>query len=344
MDTKSGLHHVTNPPNPWQETCVDFEGMPPPLSLKVLQDNSRQILTKNTSPDLPFRWSLNPYRGCYHACAYCYARPSHHYLDLGSGTDFEQTLIVKPKAPTLLREAFNRRSWRGEPILMSGNTDPYQPLEVSYGLTRGCLEVCRDYRNPVSIITKSTLVERDLSLLVDLNQRARCTLTISVPFSDPRQSRIIEPRVPSPRRRMKTIARLSAAGLRVRVNIAPVIPGLNDQQIPSILEAAREAGAREANFILLRLPQSVAQVFEERLRKGLPERAERILTQIRACRGGALNTSRFGERMVGLGPRYRAIESLFLSSAKRLGLRPATYIKAGESFSRPHEGHQLGLL
>ena len=344
MTTTQSLDHVSNPPNPWHDTEVDFEGMPQPLSLKILRDNSRQILSKNMSPDLPFQWSLNPYRGCYHACAYCYARPSHNYLGLGSGTDFERILVVKPQAALLLREAFERRSWKGETILFSGNTDPYQPLEVSYGLTRGCIEVCRDYRNPISIITKSTLIERDIKLLKEVNERARCSVSVSIPFSNARHSRIIEPKVPSPKRRMKTIARLSEAGLRVRVNIAPVIAGLNDQEIPEILRAARQAGASEANFILLRLPQSVAEVFEERLRKGLPERAERVMTQIRACRGGALNNAHFGRRMVGVGPRYQAIEALFQSSVKRLGYRPTSYITSGGTFTRPHEGRQLDLL
>jgi DNA repair photolyase len=344
MSRSSALTHVTNPPNPWHDSVIDFDEMPPPVSLTVIADQARQILTRNTSPDLPFRWSLNPYRGCYHGCAYCYARPSHQYLDLGAGTDFERTLVIKPDAPALLREAFDRRSWTGEHILFSGNTDCYQPLELSYGLTRGCLEVCRDYRNPVSVITKSTLIERDLELLVDLDRRARCSVTVSVPFMDPELSRAIEPYVPSPRRRIETIRRLAQAGLSVRVNVAPIIPGLTDDQIPAILEAAREAGATQANFILLRLDDTVAEIFEARLRAALPERADRVMNQLRDCRGGRTNDPRFGRRMGGFGARYQAIEALFETTARRLGLTAVPPATHPATFSRPHQGHQLDLL
>jgi len=338
------LSRVTNPPNPWQSSAIEFDEMPPPVALTVIADRSRQILTRNTSPDLPFRWSLNPYRGCYHGCAYCYARPSHQYLDLGAGTDFERTLIIKPDAPALLREAFNRRSWTGEHILFSGNTDCYQPLEISYGLTRSCLEVCRDYRNPVSIITKSTLIERDVDLLVDLDRRARCVVTVSLPFIDHDHSRAIEPYVPSPRRRLETIHTLSEAGLRVRVNVAPVIPGLTDDQIPAILEAAQKAGATQANFILLRLPDTVAEIFEARLREALPDRADRVMSQLRDCRGGRTNDPRFGRRMSGFGARYQAIEALFTTTARRLGMSAGAASEHPSTFCRPHQGHQLGLL
>ena len=344
MAYSPGLRHVSNPPNPWRTLDVDWEGMAPPVRMRVIEDHTREILSRNTSPDLPFRWSLNPYRGCYHGCTYCYARPSHQFLDLGAGTDFEQTLIVKPEAPARLRDTFDKARWTGEVILFSGNTDPYQPLEVSYGLTRGCLEVCLNYRNPVSIITKSTLVERDIELLVALDRRARCTVTVSLPFIDPTLSRAIEPHVPSPKRRIETIRRLSEAGLSVRVNVAPVIPGLGDDQIPAILEAARRAGATGANFILLRLPGAVEEVFFSRLERALPHRAERVKAQLRACREGKLNDPRFGHRMSGVGARYAAIEALFSSAARRLGFTPGGDAPHTPTFCRPHEGKQLGLL
>ena len=344
MSNARTIRRVNNPPNPWQSSEVDFEGMPPPTALKVFEDHSRQILSKNLSPDLPFRFSLNPYRGCYHGCAYCYARPSHHYLDLGAGTDFERSIVVKPEAPDLLREAFDRTAWRGDAILFSGNTDCYQPLELSYGLTRACLEVCRDYRNPVSIITKSTLIERDIALLVELDERAACSVTISLPFMDPDISRAVEPYVPSPKRRLKTIKRLAEAGLSVRVSIAPLIPGLADEQIPAILEAARDAGACSAGFILLRLPGVVSEIFEARLKAALPERAERVMNQLRACRGGRTSDPRFGARMRGSGARYSAIEALFTMSARRLGLLAPDVCPQSDTFTRPHQGRQLGLL
>ena len=344
MSQLKSLKRVENPPNPWRFVEVDFEGMPPPTRLKVYEDHSRQILSKNTSPDLPFNYSLNPYRGCYHGCAYCYARPSHHTLDLGAGTDFERTIVVKPRAATCLREAFDRSSWRGEAILFSGNTDCYQPLELSYGLTRSCLELCRDYRNPVSIITKSTLIERDIELLAELDRRAACTVTISVPFMDPEMSRALEPYVPSPRRRLKTIRRLSEAGLRVRINIAPVIPGLADAQIPELLEAAHEAGAEAASFILLRLPRVVDEIFEARIKAALPERAERVMNQLRDCRQGETNDLRFGRRMGGVGARYEAIASLFSVSAARLGLLSKESAPITDTFTRPYQGRQMPLL
>nr|ACU26420.1 DNA repair photolyase [uncultured bacterium HF186_25m_30B18]ACU26465.1 DNA repair photolyase [uncultured bacterium HF186_25m_13D19] len=344
MSTEKSIRRVANPPNPWQASELEFDGMPPPTALKVFEDHSRQILSKNASPDLPFRFSLNPYRGCYHGCAYCYARPSHHYLDLGAGTDFERSIVIKPQAAELLRQAFDRPSWSGDAILFSGNTDCYQPLELSYGLTRACLEICRDYRNPVTIITKSTLIERDIDLLRDLDARAACTVTVSLPFMDPGMSRAIEPYVPSPRRRLKTIRRLSDAGLNVRVSIAPVIPGLADAQIPQILEAAHDAGARAASFVLLRLSPVVSEVFEARLRDALPERADRVMNQLRACRNGETYDHRFGRRLGGVGARYEAIEALFVSTARRLGMLSKEDPLETDTFTRPHEGRQIALL
>jgi len=344
MPRPNSVRLVTNPPNPWHRTEVDLDGMPPPAELKVFEDHSKTILSRNESPDIPFRWSLNPYRGCYHGCAYCYARPSHQTLDLGAGTDFERTIVVKPEAPRLLREAFDRRSWKGEVVMLSGNTDCYQPLEVSYGLARGCLEVCRDYRNPVAIITKSTLIERDIPLLVQLSEVAACHVTLSIPFFDADLARAIEPYVPTPRRRIETIRRLADAGIRVRLNVAPVIPGLTDDQIPAILEAARDAGATQAAFILLRLPPIVLEVFESRLRDALPGRADRVMNQLRICRGGTVNDPRLGSRMRGTGARYEAIQTLFDTTAARLGFEEPSREVDETTFCRPHEGRQLALL
>src|SRR3989475_5072153 len=290
---------LSNPPNPWLSTEVEYLDEIPPAELEVYEDHTREILSHNDSPDVGFSWSVNPYRGCFHACAYCYARPTHEYLGLGAGTDFERKITVKPQAPQLLREAFERPSWKGELVVFSGVTDCYQPLEASYRLTRGCLEVCAEYRNPAGIITKSPLIERDLDVLQQLQKDARVSVSVSIPIWGRGHAHAIEPYVATPQRRMKTIERLATAGLDVGVNVAPVIPGLSDADIPRILEAACAAGARRAGFLFPRLPGSVNPGFEQRLRESLPLRADRVLNRVRDARGGKLYDSRWGVR----GPR-----------------------------------------
>jgi DNA repair photolyase len=250
----------------------------------------------------------------------CYARPGHEYLSFGAGTDFDRKIVVKPRAPELLREAFDAKSWKGELVVFSGVTDCYQPVEASYRLTRGCLEVCADYRNPVGIITKAPLIERDIDVLQRLNEVTRLGVTISIPFWDPEHARAIEPYVATPQRRIKTIQRLAEAGLNVGVNVAPMIPGLGDQDIAEILTAAAAAGARRAALIFLRLPGPVKDVFVERIRASLPLRAERILSRVRETRGGKLNESRWGKRQEGVGQYAAAAQALFDTTCRRLGL------------------------
>jgi DNA repair photolyase len=334
---------VANPPNPWLSS--DVEWLEPPLAqLVVYQDATREILSRNESPDIPFRWSVNPYRGCGHGCAYCYARPTHEYLGFGAGTDFESRIAVKARAAALLRAAFERPSWKGELVAFSGATDCYQPLEASLRLTRACLEVCLEYRNPVSILTKAPLVERDLDLLVALHREARLSVALSIPFLDEGWARALEPGAAAPSRRLRTLERLSAAGLGCGVMLAPVIPGLNDEELPRLLSAARDAGAAWAGWLLLKLPGSAASVFEERLRATLPERAERVLHRIRETRGGALDDGRFGSRMRGEGPYARSIGDLFRAAARRVGLATGPGERPGPSpFRRPGQG-QLTLL
>jgi len=315
-----GPRPVANPPNPWASTSVEYLDEVPVVRPRVYEDHSRSILASNDSPDLGFDYSVNPYRGCSHACAYCYARPSHEYLDFGAGTDFDTKIVVKPRAAELLRAAFDRPSWQGDLILFSGVTDCYQPLEASYRLTRACLEVCAEYANPASVITKAPLIERDIDVLQELGRVAEATVTISVPFRDPATARAIEPWVATPARRLRTIERLAAAGIRVGINVAPVIPGLNDGDIPGLLAAARDAGAGHAGWVLLRLPGSVEAVFEERLRTALPLRSERVLARIRETRGGRLYDPRFGRRMRGDGEYAETIRRLFETTAARLGL------------------------
>jgi DNA repair photolyase len=250
----------------------------------------------------------------------CYARPTHEYLSFGAGTDFERKIVLKPNVGALLREAFEKRSWQGELIMLSGNTDCYQPLENEYRLTRSILEVCAEYRNPVHIITKSALIERDIDLLQRLKAEASVGVSVSIPFWNAQTARKLEPFVTTPERRMKTVARLAAAGIPVTVNIAPLILGLGDRDVPSILEAAAEAGARGATLIALRLPGAVKDVFTERLQAGFPLAAEKVLRRTREMRGGKLYDARFGARMSGEGQMFQAVEMLFQQTCARLGL------------------------
>jgi DNA repair photolyase len=311
---------ISNPPNPWASTEVEYLEGAPDVRLEVYEDHTRQILSKNDSPDVGFSWSVNPYRGCFHACAYCYARPSHEYLSFGAGTDFDRKILVKLRAPELLRAAFAKKSWKKELVVFSGVTDCYQPLEASYRLTRGCLEVCAATGNPAAVITKAPLIERDLDVLQALARAASAHVTVSIPFWDAERARAIEPYVATPQRRMRVVERLARAGIPVGVNVAPVIPGLNDQDIPKILAAARDAGAQDAGYVLLRLPGSVRAVFEERLRAALPLSAERVMHRIRETRGGQLYDPRFGVRGRGEGTYALAIRTLFTTTAARLGL------------------------
>lgn len=335
---------------------MEYLGEPPPTPLEVFEDDTREILSRNRSPDVGFRYSVNPYRGCFHGCAYCYARPSHEYLGFGSGTDFERKIVVKKRAPELLRAALLRPSWVAETIAFSGNTDCYQPLEATHQLTRGCLEVCAELSNPVHIITKAPLIERDLDVLCRLSESGLLGVTMSVPFWDEGRARIIEPGVATPRRRILTVRRLAEAGVDVSVNVAPVIPGLTDRDIPKILEAAADAGARSAAYILMRLPANVKEVFEARIREGMPLTADRILARTREVRGGRLNDPRFGSRMHGEGEYAEAIRTLFEVTARKLGLDVRRAMEPAEPTGRTspatldadararHTGKQLRLF
>lgn len=310
-----------NPPNPWQSEHVEWLGEPPVARLVVYEERARSIVTENQSPDLPFRYGLNPYRGCLHGCAYCYARPTHEYLSFGAGSDFERKIVVKINAAELLAKRLDSPRWEPETIVFSGVTDCYQPLEASYGVTRACLEVCASRGNPVGIITKGSLVRRDVDLLAEMSGWRGARVFLSVPFADDETGFALEPMASSISQRFKTLRVLAEAGVDVGVSLSPMIPGLTDRDIPEILERAKEAGATRAFTQLLRLPGPVEQIFTDRLREALPEKADRVFAGLHDMRKGALQEGRFGERFVGKGPRWETTRRLFESTCKRLGLK-----------------------
>ncbi len=344
--TENNFRRVWNPPNPYQTEERELLGEPPSAELEVYEDDSNSILSHNDSPDIGFRWSVNPYRGCFHACAYCYARPTHEYLGLGAGTDFERKIFVKPKAPLLLEQAFRRKSWQGELVVFSGVTDCYQPLEASWRLTRGCLEKCLIFRNPAFVITKSALVRRDAPLLSNLAKEADAGVSLSIPFLDDETARVIEPGAPLITKRFETMRILADAGVPVGIGVAPVIPGLNDNDIPGLLKEAKRCGARFAFKTLLRLPGSVKEVFFQRIRTELPDRAQRLEHRIRESRNGKLYDGRFGERHKGHGEYWDAVNKLWDLWTERLGFNEEDRLDRDRpsTFRRPDPHGQMQLF
>jgi DNA repair photolyase len=309
---------------------------------QVFEDDSRSIINEINVPDLPFRWTLNPYRGCEHGCAYCYARPTHAYFGLSSGLDFETRIFAKREAPRLLERALARPAWKGEAISMSGVTDPYQPIERELAITRACLEVMARARQAVSVITKNALIERDIDLLAALARHGACRAIISLTTLDNALASAMEPRASSPRARLGAIEALSRAGVPVTVMIAPIIPGLNDREIPVLLRAAADAGATSAGWVLLRLPHDVREVFIDWLRRRYPDRADHVLSLLRQCRAGELNDPRPGSRMRGEGPVAEHIRSTFQVFSRRCGLDRHPEPLKSDAFRRP--GEERGLF
>jgi DNA repair photolyase len=296
------------------------EALEPAPSTQFLKDSSKSIISYNKSPDLGYEASLNPYRGCEHGCSYCYARPYHEYLGFSAGLDFETRILVKEQAAELLRRELSSPRWQPKTVTLSGVTDPYQPVERSMGLTRRCLEVFAEFRNPVQVVTKNHLVTRDLDILAELARSQAAAVCVSLVTLDGALSRIMEPRTSSPARRLAAIEACAQAGVEVKVLVAPVIPALTDHELPEILGQAARCGARFGGYAVLRLPHAVGSIFEDWLDRHLPARKEKVLNRIREMRGGKLYDSRFGVRLKGEGVFAEQIGRLFTVSCRRVGL------------------------
>ena len=291
-----------------------------PLRTEVTVERARSIITRNESPDVPFRQSINPYRGCEHGCAYCIARPSHSYLGLSPGQDFESRLFAKTNAAQLLEAELRAPGYACEPIALGVNTDAYQPVEREYGITRALLQVMDTYGQPVSLITKGALIERDLDVLGRMAERGLAEVMVSLTTLDAELARALEPRAAAPHRRVETIRRLAAAGIPVGVLVAPVIPGLNDSELEQILETVQAAGAREVGYVMLRLPHELSELFPEWLEQHRPLRAAHVMNLVRQTRGGRSNDPRFGVRMRGEGAVADLIAQRFARAVRQLGL------------------------
>jgi DNA repair photolyase len=348
-----GRGAVENPPNRFEKLAVELDPAErdpddPGPRTSFLRDTSRSAIARNNSPDVGFDFSINPYRGCEHGCAYCYARPTHEYLGFSAGLDFETKILVKEELPELLRRELASRRWKPATIALSGVTDPYQPIERRLGLTRRCLEVVVEFRNPVSVITKNHLVIRDVDLLKELAAVGAAMVNLSVTSLDSGLQRKLEPRTSAPARRLAAIEALAAAGIPVGAMVAPVIPGLNDHEVPAILAAVADAGGRHAGYVSLRLPYAVRGLFERWLELHFPERKDKVLGRVREIRGGDLNDPRFGSRMRGEGVYAEQIRSLFHASCRRHGLNLDRPQLSTAAFRRPTEASaattQLGLF
>jgi len=313
----------------------------PRRGTQYFHDGTKSIITRNNSPDVGFETSLNPYRGCEHGCIYCYARPTHEYLGFSAGLDFESKIMVKTNAPELLRAELESPRWRPQTLVMSGVTDPYQPIERKLCITRSCLEVLAKFRNPVAIITKNRLVARDIDLLRDLAAYSAAAVNISVTSLDSNLQRVLEPRTSSPQARLDTIGQLRGAGIPTGVMVAPIIPGLTDHEVPRILDTCVKAGAQFAAYTIVRLPWAVAPLFEHWLEEHFPERKGKVLARIRNLRGNRLNNSQWHMRMTGEGIFAEQIASLFKVSCHRAGIGERPKLSSA-SFQRSTT--QLGLF
>jgi len=318
---------------------------PKPLRTTLTAERARVIISRNDSPDIGFDQSINPYRGCEHGCIYCYARPAHAYMGLSPGVDFESKLFFKPDAAALLIAELSKPGYVCERIHIGGNTDPYQPVERELQITRRLLQVLERFDHPVSVITKSNLVTRDADILGRMAAKGLAKAYVSITTLDRALARAMEPRAATPQRRLDAIRALSEAGVPTGVGFAPVIPGLNDHELESVLEAAAAAGASEAMFVMLRLPNEIKDLFREWLEDARPDRARRVMSLVRQVRGGRDNDPRFGERMKGTGPYAQLIAARFAGACKRLGLNQDRFVQDETRFRRPPKvGDQIDLF
>jgi DNA repair photolyase len=317
----------------------------PPFKTTVIAEQPKTILTRNSSPDISFDRSINPYRGCEHGCSYCYARPTHAYMGLSPGLDFESKLFAKLNAAELLRNELADPAYRPQTIALGANTDPYQPIERQYRVTRQILSVLAEFDHPVGIVTKSALVARDIDILSAMAKKRLVKVAVSVTTLDAKLARTMEPRAATPGKRLEALGLLAAAGIPTVVMVAPIIPGLNDSEIEKILAAAHAAGTREAGYVLLRLPLEVKKIFSEWLTAARPERAAHVLSLIRQTRDGKENDATFGRRMTGSGPYAWTIGRRFELACARLGINRDKIKLATDAFRRPPQpGEQLALL
>ena len=332
----------SNPAGRFEPLHIEYEeNLPGNPGTVYLVDSSRSALTRNESPDIPFHFSVNPYRGCEHGCVYCYARPTHEYLGFSCGLDFETRILVKEALPRLLLRELSSPRWTPQPVALSGVTDPYQPVERKLRLTRKVLEVLGGFRNPVVITTKNFLVTRDIDLLQELASVGAAHVRLSVTTLDHELQRRLEPRAATPQRRLEALARLASAGIPVGVSVAPVIPGLTDHEIPAVLQAAREHGAVAAGFQLLRLPAAVSILFTDWLKEYYPDRASRVLHRIRETHGGRLDDPRFHARMRGEGTYARQVAELFDMARRRSRLSADLPPLSTTAFRRPERQPRL---
>jgi DNA repair photolyase len=338
---------VSNPPNRFEQIVFerdedwDPENDPAPAT-RFLRDNSQTLITYNESPDIPFNAGINPYRGCEHGCSYCYARITHEFLGFSAGLDFETRIMVKEDAPALLRKELSAKRWKPQLLAMSGVTDCYQPIERRLQLTRNCLAVLAEFRNPVGIITKNHMVTRDIDLLQELARHNAVGVNVSINSLDADLARRLEPRASSPRHRLAAVEVLAKAGIPVGVLVAPIIPGLNDHEVAKVLEAAGKSGARWAGMEILRLPLTVSAIFQDWLERNEPGKKAKILDRIRSMRGGKLNDPRFGERMRGHGVFADQIRQMFEVARRKAGLAEDAPALSTAAFRRP-PGNQLEL-
>ena len=342
-----GRGSAENPANRFDK--IDFEPSEEEISEGIspstvfYRDNTKSIITYNDSPDVGFNAGINPYRGCEHGCIYCYARPTHEFLGLSLGLDFETKIFVKEDAPILLRKELSSRKYKPETIAMSGNTDCYQPAERKFRLTRSCLEVLEEFKNPVGIVTKSYLVTRDIDILKEFAAWNGALVAVSITTLDPKVKKLMEPRASEPKLRLKAVEELSNAGIPVIVMVAPVIPGLTDHEMPNIIQSAADAGARGAGYIMLRLPYGVSDIFSKWLERHFPDRRDKVLNRIRAIRDGELNSKEFHERMKGKGIYAQQVKNMFDVAKRKAGIEGNITGLSTDHFKRPG-GTQLDLF